>query len=97
MDIVRIAEDIASQELSTRAAYARRVYPDFVSGYPTLCGMICRDADFDMTFLRRMVHVFDNAPSPDAGFDTISGELQQKYLCPVIERLERERLQKDAQ
>jgi hypothetical protein len=90
--IVESARDVVGQPLSKRDAYGRQHHPQLVRECPSLFAKMCREADFDVSYLDFMVNTMTTSASHEDAFTVVSTNLQSKYLVPVIERLENERL-----
>ncbi len=88
--VMNVVRKILSEPLAKREMYVRDNAAEFGNKYPVLTMTLCKRETFDVEYLKHMMDVLVGN-TKECATEQIQGELQRKYLVPVIERLEKER------
>lgn len=81
-------DELMSLPVEERREYGYKNCLEFVEKYPKLFHSICDEKNpFDTAYLRHMLNVLDDNADVDVANEKIVNELQQKYLLPVLKKL----------
>lgn len=89
MDVMKIVDELLEVPLATREQVGFDKYMDFVRRYPKLFRVLSTTDDFDRAMLEKFV-ALSRQSDLDKATETVTNDLQNRYVVPVLNRLNKE-------